>query len=58
MTPSRIKALRRTAGWTQADLARRLHVQPHSVYRYEAGLRKVRGPVEKILEDLCRRYGV
>lgn len=51
----RIAALRQKAGWTQAELARRIHVSTSAVGMYEQGRRV---PAVPILVALSREFGV
>jgi transcriptional regulator with XRE-family HTH domain len=63
----RLRALRLRAGLTQAELAKRADILPHSVYRYEAGRTKpgtdiaqrlakaLRIPLEEFLGHAPRR---
>ena len=51
----RIAALRRTAGWSQAELARRLGISPSTVGMYEQGRRE---PDSQMLVALSELFGV
>ena len=51
----RIAALRRTAGWSQAELARRLGISPSTVGMYEQGRRE---PDSQMLVALSSLFGV
>ena len=51
----RIAALRRTAGWSQAELARRLGISPSTVGMYEQGRRE---PDSQMLIALSELFGV
>lgn len=55
MLGARIAALRRDAGWSQAELARRLQVSPSAVGMYEQGRRE---PSAATLVELSRIFGV
>ena len=50
-----IESLRRKKGWSQAELARRLHISPSSVGMYEQGRRE---PSIDILLALAKEFGV
>ena len=50
-----IESLRRKMGWSQAELARRLHISPSSVGMYEQGRRE---PSIDILVALAKEFGV
>ena len=49
MTGAELKQTRERFGWTQQGLAERLGVSPRAVQHYEAGSRKVPGPVVRLL---------
>ncbi len=51
----RIAALRRAAGWSQAELAQRLKISPSAVGMYEQGRRE---PAVNMLVELSREFGV
>lgn len=51
----RIAALRRAAGWSQADLAQRLKISPSAVGMYEQGRRE---PALQMLIRLSELFGV
>lgn len=51
----RIAALRRAAGWSQADLAQRLKISPSTVGMYEQGRRE---PAVQMLIELSNLFGV
>ena len=55
MLGMRIAALRKTAGWNQAELARRLQISPSAVGRYEQGRRE---PSAQMLVDIARVFDV
>lgn len=55
MLGSRIAALRRSAGWSQAELARKLQVSPSAVGMYEQGRRE---PSAAILVSMSQVFGV
>ena len=55
MLGARIAALRREAGWNQAELARRLRISPSAVGMYEQGRRE---PPLDTLVALSRELGV
>lgn len=55
MLGARIAALRRGAGMSQGELARRLQVSPSAVGMYEQGRRE---PSSAILVELARLFGV
>ena len=55
MLGARIAALRRAAGWSQAELARRLRVSPSAVGMYEQGRRE---PAADTLVALSEIFGV
>ena len=55
MLGARIAALRRSAGWSQAELARRLKVSPSAVGMYEQGRRE---PSAATLVALSQVFGV
>ena len=51
----RIAALRRTAGWSQAELAEKLQISPSAVGMYEQGRRE---PAAQMLVALSEAFGV
>ena len=51
----RIAALRKAAGWSQAELARRLKISASAVGMYEQGRRE---PALQMLIDLSQLFGV
>ena len=51
----RIAALRRAAGWSQAELAQRLKISPSAVGMYEQGRRE---PAVDMLVALSKLFGV
>lgn len=51
----RIAALRRAAGWSQAELAQRLRISPSAVGMYEQGRRE---PAAQMLAELSELFGV
>ena len=55
MLGARIAALRRSAGWNQAELARRLQISPSAVGMYEQGRRE---PSADLLVAMARVLGV
>lgn len=55
MLGSRIAALRRDAGWSQAELAQRLQVSPSAIGMYEQGRRE---PSAGTLVALSQVFGV
>ena len=55
MLGARIAALRRQAGWNQAELAQRLQISPSAVGMYEQGRRE---PSADTLVDMARVLGV
>ena len=55
MLGARIAALRRAAGWNQAELAQRLRISPSAVGMYEQGRRE---PSGEMLVQLARVLGV
>ena len=55
MLGARIAALRRAAGWNQAELARRLQISPSAVGMYEQGRRE---PSADTLVELGKVLGV
>ena len=55
MLGARIAALRRAAGWSQGELARKLQVSPSAVGMYEQGRRE---PAAAILVEMSRLFGV
>lgn len=53
MTPSEFKSARQALGLSQPALAELLRLSPGgTIYRYEAGTRKIPGPVEVAIEAL------
>lgn len=54
MTPAAIIALRESCGLSQAQLAHRLRVSPHTVANWEQGLRRPSGPAVLMLEVIAR----
>ena len=52
---ARIAALRRAAGWNQAELAQRLRISPSAVGMYEQGRRE---PSADMLVQIARVLGV
>ncbi len=55
MLGSRIALLRRSAGWSQTELARKIGVSPSAVGMYEQGRRE---PSAEILVQLAGLFGV
>ena len=55
MLGARIAALRRAAGWSQGELARKLQVSASAVGMYEQGRRE---PSVSLLVELSRLFGV
>lgn len=55
MLGTRIAALRRQAGWNQAELAQRLQISPSAVGMYEQGRRE---PSVDTLVEMARVLGV
>ena len=55
MLGMRIAALRKNAGWNQAELARRLQISPSAVGMYEQGRRE---PSAQMLVDIARVFDV
>lgn len=55
MLASRIAALRRSAGMSQAELARKLRISPSAVGMYEQGRRE---PSADILVNMAQVFGV
>lgn len=55
MLGARIAALRRTMGWSQGELARRLQISPSAVGMYEQGRRE---PSAAILVEISELFGV
>lgn len=55
MTADRIKALRETRGWTQAELARRLNLTRNGVNSWEQGLSM---PSPACLVDLAKLFSI
>ena len=55
MLHKQIELLRRNKGWSQAELARRLHISPSAVGMYEQGRRE---PSISILLALSEEFGV
>lgn len=55
MTSERIKTLRETRGWTQAELARRLNITRNGVNSWEQGLSM---PSPACLVDLAKLFSV
>lgn len=55
MTSERIKTLRETRGWTQAELARRLNITRNGVNSWEQGLSM---PSPACLVDLSKVFSV
>ena len=55
MLGPRIAALRRSAGWSQAELAQRLQVSPSAVGMYEQGRRE---PSAATLVAMSQAFGV
>ena len=51
----RIAALRRSAGWSQAELAEKLKISPSTVGMYEQGRRE---PAAQMLAALSEAFGV
>ncbi len=46
----RIKKLREEYGWSQKDIAEEFRVTPGAVGLWEAGIRKMSGPITKLIE--------
>ena len=55
MLHKQIELLRRNKGWSQAELARRLHISPSTVGMYEQGRRE---PSISILRALSQEFDV
>lgn len=55
MTADRIKALRESRGWTQAELARRMNMTRNGINSWEQGLSM---PSPQSLVDLTRLFSV
>ena len=55
MTADRIKALRESRGWTQAELARRMNMTRNGINSWEQGLSM---PSTQSLVDLARLFSV
>ena len=55
MTADRIKALRESRGWTQAELARRMNMTRNGINSWEQGLSM---PTPQSLVDLARLFSV
>lgn len=55
MLNKQIESLRRKNGWSQADLAQRLHVSPSTVGMYEQGCRS---PSVDTLVAMSKAFGV
>ena len=55
MTADRIKALRESRGWTQAELARRMNMTRNGINSWEQGLSM---PSPPSLVDLARLFSV
>lgn len=55
MTAGRIKALRESRGWTQAELARRMNMTRNGINSWEQGLSM---PSPQSLVDLARLFSV
>ncbi len=55
MLRKQIESLRRKKGWSQADLARRLHISPSAVGMYEQGRRE---PSIDVLVTMSEEFGV
>lgn len=55
MWGERIAALRVRLGWSQAELARRLHISPSAVGMYEQGRRE---PSLEVMVSLSQVFGV
>lgn len=55
MLNKQIESLRRKMGWSQAELARRLHISPSTVGMYEQGRRV---PSIDILVAMSEEFGV
>lgn len=55
MLGARIAALRRSAGWSQAELARRLQVSASAIGMYEQGRRE---PAGELLVAMAEAFGV
>lgn len=55
MTGDRIKALRESRGWTQAELARRMNMTRNGINSWEQGLSM---PSPQSLVDLARLFSV
>ena len=54
MTPDEFRAERHALGLSQLSLAERLGTTKTSIYRYEAGMRKIPGSVAALLTLLSR----
>ena len=55
MLSTQIKELRRRKGWSQAELARRLHISPSAIGMYEQGRRE---PSVDTLVALSKEFDV
>ena len=55
MFEQQIESLRKKKGWSQAELARRLHISPSTVGMYEQGRRE---PSIDVLVAMSEEFGV
>ena len=57
ISPRQVRMARAGLGWTLAELARRGHVNPNTLSRYEAGRDVLSGTVRK-MEGVLKEAGV
>lgn len=55
MTPTQLKSIRATLGWSQQRLAEELGVRRNTVTRWEMGLNPIPPMAERLLRMLCAR---
>lgn len=55
MLSKQLESMRRSKGWTQAELAHRIHISPSAIGMYEQGRRE---PSVSILAALANEFGV
>lgn len=58
MLGQRVRELREAKGWSQEELARRVGLNPKTIYNYEAGARGVKEPPLSTVKALANALNV